>query len=149
MNPMTRHRWRRACLLVVVPVLPLVGMAGGAAAIRVMRADISVEGVVTVGGVETDFSGSLECRPGEAPDATGSLAEHPRRSCRRMRLVLRVLRRAARTNRLCTEIYGGPQRAAFEGRIAGRSVDVTIERSDGCGIADWSALSWLLGPPER
>lgn len=51
------------------------------------------------------------------------------------------------SDRACTEIYGGPQIARVTGTIGGKSVDATISRSDGCGIADWQALGSLLGPP--
>ena len=50
---------------------------------------------------------------------------------------------------MCAEIYGGPQHASIKGSIAGQSVDVSIDRSDSCGIDRWQSLEWLLGPPER
>ena len=50
-------------------------------------------------------------------------------------------------NQACTQLYGGPQRAQVSGRIVGRPVDVTLTRVDGCGVADWSLLQPLLGPP--
>jgi hypothetical protein len=49
-------------------------------------------------------------------------------------------------DRICTQLYGGPQRARVTGHIAGRPVDVTVTRVDGCGVADWSQLQPLLGP---
>lgn len=54
----------------------------------------------------------------------------------------------ALADRICTEIYGGPQRAVVTGEIRGRTVRTTITRSNGCGIADWDALEALLGPPD-
>lgn len=53
----------------------------------------------------------------------------------------------APAKQVCTQLYGGPQRALVTGRIAGRPVDVTVTRADGCGVADWSLLQPLLGPP--
>jgi hypothetical protein len=50
-------------------------------------------------------------------------------------------------DRMCTQIYGGPQEARVTGTVDGRPVDRTIRRSDGCGISDWKALEPLLGPP--
>jgi hypothetical protein len=50
-------------------------------------------------------------------------------------------------NQACTQLYGGPQQAQVSGRIVGRPVDVTLTRVDGCGLADWSLLQPLLGPP--
>jgi hypothetical protein len=49
----------------------------------------------------------------------------------------------------CTQIYGGPEEAHVTGTLRGRPVDRTIDRSDGCGIADYEALFAALGfkPP--
>jgi len=49
----------------------------------------------------------------------------------------------------CTLQYGGPERAHVTGTIDGRSVDATLTRSDGCGIADYEALFAAFGrePP--
>jgi LysM repeat protein len=56
---------------------------------------------------------------------------------------------AHRAPRICTEAYGGPQRATIGGTISGRRVSVTIDRTDGCGIDEWNRLRALLGNPER
>jgi len=48
---------------------------------------------------------------------------------------------------MCTQIYGGPEQATVTGTIDGDSVDTTIARADGCGVADWTLLEALLGPP--
>ena len=50
-------------------------------------------------------------------------------------------------NKVCTQVFGGPQQAQVRGRIVGRPVDVTVTRTNGCGVADWSLLQPLLGPP--
>jgi hypothetical protein len=47
--------------------------------------------------------------------------------------------------RACTEIYGGPEEAHVTGTLEGDPVDVTITRSNGCGIADYEALFKALG----
>lgn len=48
----------------------------------------------------------------------------------------------------CTQIYGGPDLASVGGVINGEVVDVTIGRTDGCGIADWDdLLADILPPP--
>lgn len=46
--------------------------------------------------------------------------------------------------RQCTQIYGGPQRARIRGEVNGRSIDVVIQRNNGCGINDWNALRGVL-----
>lgn len=44
------------------------------------------------------------------------------------------------TDQLCTEQYGGADIAQIDGFIDGRSVDTSVDRTDGCGIADWDRL---------
>jgi hypothetical protein len=57
--------------------------------------------------------------------------------------------RGQRSGRVCSQIYGGPQRAHVTGTIDGRQVDLTVTRTDGCGTDDWRALEPLLGDPQR
>ena len=47
-------------------------------------------------------------------------------------------------DRACTQIYGGPQTARITGTWAGKAVDATLSRTDGCQIARWDGLSGLL-----
>jgi hypothetical protein len=50
-------------------------------------------------------------------------------------------------NAICTEVYGGPQRARVTGMVDGRPVWATFSRSNGCEIARWARVSpWLLPP---
>jgi hypothetical protein len=51
--------------------------------------------------------------------------------------------------RACTLQYGGPEKAHVTGTLEGDDVDVTIDRADGCGIADYDALFSAFGrePP--
>jgi hypothetical protein len=51
--------------------------------------------------------------------------------------------------RACTLQYGGPEKAHVTGTVEGKAVDVTIDRADGCGIADYEALFAAFGrePP--
>lgn len=48
---------------------------------------------------------------------------------------------------MCTEIYGGPDKATIAGTIEGDSVDAEVARNNGCGIGDWDSLEPLLGKP--
>lgn len=50
-------------------------------------------------------------------------------------------------DQICTEQYGGPQTATITGRWQGEPVDVSLSRTDGCGISRWDALSPLLPVP--
>ena len=48
---------------------------------------------------------------------------------------------------VCTEIYGGPQRARVVGTVAGKRIWATFARTNGCEIDRWNRVSpWLLPP---
>ncbi len=50
-------------------------------------------------------------------------------------------------NIVCTEIYGGPQKARIVGTVAGKRIWATFTRQDGCRIDRWNRLApWLLPP---
>ena len=82
---------------------------------------------------------TLRCNP-----ARGSLPR-PARACARLaaggaRLFARMPR-----NIVCTEIYGGPQRARVVGTVNGRRIFATFARSNGCEIDRWQRISpWLV-----
>jgi hypothetical protein len=52
-------------------------------------------------------------------------------------------------DQVCAEVYGGPQHATIRGTVDGAPVDVSVHRTNSCGIDRWETLQWLLGPPER
>jgi hypothetical protein len=62
---------------------------------------------------------------------------------------LRAVTRPPDPERACTMVYGGPEQARVTGTLDGERVDVTIDRSNGCGIAAYEALFAALGrkPP--
>ena len=86
--------------------------------------------VVSLDGGKTKERTEITC-PGAGGGACRSLRAHPE-----------VL--WPDTDRVCTEIYGGPQRARIRGEVNGRSIDVVIQRNNGCGINDWNALRGVL-----
>ena len=50
-------------------------------------------------------------------------------------------------DRMCTEIYGGPETATVSGLLDGIKVDYEIDRTNGCGIDDWERVFAGLVPP--
>lgn len=50
-------------------------------------------------------------------------------------------------NRICTEIYGGPDVATINGTMDGQAVGTTVDRTNGCGISEWDDLLAGLLPP--
>ncbi len=45
----------------------------------------------------------------------------------------------------CTQIYGGPDEARVQGTLRGQPVDSSFKRTDGCEIARWATVAFLLG----
>jgi Subtilisin inhibitor-like len=45
---------------------------------------------------------------------------------------------------VCTQIYGGPQKARVRGRIDGSPVDARFSRTNGCEIHRWDTLRFLF-----
>ena len=86
-------------------------------------------------------SWTLRCNP------TGGSLPRPARAC--ARLLAGGVQLFARTpkNAVCTEMYGGPQRARVVGTVRGRLVRSTFSRTNGCEIARWQRISPWLVPP--
>ena len=69
------------------------------------------------------------------------------RACRAARRRTSLLTTAPDPGRVCTQIYGGPERARVSGRIGTRAVARSFSRADGCRIADWDRAVPLLPRP--
>jgi hypothetical protein len=84
---------------------------------------------------------TLRCNP-----PRGSL---PRKAvaCRRLAAGGPKLFAPLPPNIVCTEIYGGPQKARVVGTVAGKRIWTTFTRTNGCEIGRWNRVSpWLLPP---
>lgn len=49
-------------------------------------------------------------------------------------------------DRMCTQIYGGPQTARVSGHVAGTEVETTFGRANGCEIDRYDAMGTVLAP---
>ena len=95
-----------------------------------------------------EFMASLTC--GTTASATGYLADTASDACdvlasseeARTRLI-----EGPTKDQACTEIYGGSEVATITGSIDGTAVSTTVDRADGCGIADWDLLRPILVEP--
>ena len=84
---------------------------------------------------------TLRCNP-----ARGTLPR-PARACTRLEAGGAKLFAPLPKNIVCTEIYGGPQKARVVGMVNGERVWATFARRNGCEIDRWQRLSpWLLPP---
>jgi subtilisin inhibitor-like len=125
---------RRALPVVTVVVLAWVSSAAAAGGRTALR--ITVQAGPT-GRVHTT---TLRCAP-----ASGSVA-HPTLACRRLRAGGRALFAPTPAGTACTQIYGGPQTATVTGLLAGKPLTARFARRDGCEVARWSRVAFLLGP---
>ena len=86
----------------------------------------------------------LRCR-GASARADGFLrASGPHGACARARKIAAFLARRPNPKRICTQIYGGPQRARITGTIGTTRIDRAFKRTNGCEIADWQYAVPLL-----
>ena len=91
---------------------------------------------------------TLEC--GGSATATGFLAKAAAPACAAVGDgVVATVKKTQRAGQLCSQIYGGPQTAHITGTANGKTVNLRVDRTDGCGVADWQTLEPLLGAPER
>jgi hypothetical protein len=58
-------------------------------------------------------------------------------ACRRARTIATFLATRPSSKRICTQIYGGRQRAHITGTIGSRHIDRRLKRTNGCEIGDW------------
>jgi hypothetical protein len=70
----------------------------------------------------------------------------PAETCRRLAELSALLTARPLRDRVCTQVYGGPETAEFDGAIGGRPVHRRFARTDGCEIADWERVEQLLPP---
>ena len=93
--------------------------------------------------------GTLTCDG--SPAGTGHLGDDPDAACDAVltREGRRRLVEGPEPDRLCTQLYGGPEQATVTGTVEGERVDATFDRKDGCGVAEWDEFAALLGgaPP--
>ena len=121
-------------LLVVGLAAPSTSRAAGTTALRVtFWADSAVP--------TRSVTWTLRCAP-----ARGTL-ERPARACTKLASGGAKLFAPTPKNVVCTEIYGGPQRARVVGTLEGRTIHATFSRRNGCEIGRWQRISPWLVPP--
>jgi hypothetical protein len=83
----------------------------------------------------------------DSASAPGLPAGQARALCVAARQLASFLASQPRADRLCSQIYGGPQTARIAGAIGDLHVDRHFSRTDGCEISDWERAAALLGEP--
>ena len=80
-------------------------------------------------------------------DPPGGSLPRPARACARLAAGGAKLFAPLRKDIVCTEIYGGPQRARVVGTVGGMAIWTTFMRRNGCEIDRWQRISPWLVPP--
>lgn len=128
------RRWSRIAAVGALALTPIVAGPSFAAA-------ANIDLVVRVDAGDGEWTrATLRCQP------TGG--SHPKR-VRACTALLTAGRRALAPvppDRMCTQQYGGPERARLTGVWRGQRVDARFDRTDGCQIARWNALGAVFGP---
>jgi hypothetical protein len=84
---------------------------------------------------------TLRCVP-----ARGTLPTR-RTACHRLAGMTRAAFAPVPRTAICTDIYGGPQKAVVKGTLAGSRIWASFRRRNGCEIDRWQRFSpWLLPP---
>jgi Subtilisin inhibitor-like len=78
-------------------------------------------------------------------DPSGGTVTQPARACRRLLAAGRGIFAPTPPGTACTMIYGGPQEALVTGTLRGVKVWARFRRRDGCEIARWNRVGFLLG----
>jgi hypothetical protein len=95
-------------------------------------------------GSSAEHVAHLRCR-GDSARADGFLrSAGAGPSCRRARAIASFLASRPSSKRVCTQIYGGRQRARITGTIGSRHIDRRFKRTNGCEIGDWQHAVPLL-----
>jgi hypothetical protein len=143
-------RWKLMRNLALMPILALIAVgcgdpsndstpAGGSSGeVDTLRIEVRPRAEAE------PLTATLRC--GTPPEATGFIGD-AEKACRTVRASKQVLIHGPPDNVMCTEIYGGPQRARITGTLEGQRVDLEVTREDGCAIALWDELEPLLGAP--
>lgn len=123
-------------------VVALAGAGAGAASDDAVRLTVTFSRTPGASHVA-----HLRCTASSAR-ADGFLrAVGARRACATARRIAAFLASRPDSNRACSQIFGGPERALVAGTIGDRRVRRAFSRTDGCKVADWRRAMPLLPRP--
>lgn len=127
--------------LLLAAVALVVGMAGPAkhAATPASRVSLTITYWADETKTNTFQRWTLRCGP-----TSGSLPSR-RAACRRLTSMTAGVFAPLPTGILCSQIYGGAEKAVVKGMVGDRRVWSSFRRRNGCEIARWNRFSpWLI-----
>jgi hypothetical protein len=119
---------------------PLSGNSGGSGDGQTLNLTLTVSD-----GEGKDAKATLKCDESTA-EGTGFLESGAEEACRNARDLEKTLTTQPPQDRVCTQIYGGPQTARITGTFGDKDVAREIKRNNGCDIEDWKQAQALLDP---
>jgi hypothetical protein len=132
-----------SAVLIAACLLPAAAHAAGTG--TASAAGLALRFSVTEAPSATPQPATLTCL-GTWANATGYLREAPEEGCQQAHQLADLLLNAPAPDRVCTQIYGGPQIATVQGTINGRWIHRALSRTNGCELADWEQMGPLLAP---
>ena len=94
--------------------------------------------IVVGDGQKTVSTWTLTCGP------DGGTQPHPADACAALTKNGRTALPPVAKGMMCTMIFGGAQTATIDGTWAGKPVNASFSRKNGCEISRWKALEGLL-----
>jgi len=77
-------------------------------------------------------------------DPAGGTHPDPEAACAALSAKGTTAMPAVAKDQMCTQQYGGPQKATVTGTWKGETVNASFSRTNGCEISRWTALKGLL-----
>jgi hypothetical protein len=136
----------RALVVLLVAALAVAAVAcgddeaGSSGSGQALNLTVSVKD-----GEGKEANGTLKCEEGTA-EGSGFLESSADEHCRAARGLEQLLTTQPPKDRVCTQVYGGPQTARITGTFGAQDVARSLSRTDGCQIEDWKQADALLAP---
>jgi hypothetical protein len=128
----------RIAVLIAAAVTAAVGCAAGSTA-TTADAPTSLKITVWAEGREAGdpLRFTLRCSP------AGGTVPQPAAACRKLAAMANPFAPTPKDT-LCTDQYGGPQRAVVAGTHKGRRIWIALAARNGCEISRWNRLGFLV-----
>jgi hypothetical protein len=126
----------RTLLAVLVVVIVAAVAAGASSAATQGAIELRIVYRATPTAVPKVFT--LACNPARGTVPT------PAAACRRLQAIGTAAFAPTPAGRACTQIAGGPMSAVVTGSYLGRRIWARLTQTDGCQIARWKLVSFLL-----
>ncbi len=123
-------------------IVVLILVATSCSAPQQPSAQTQLKIIFRADGEKVTAQHTLDCN-GEKATNTSTLPD-ALAACASLEKLTTLVNSSPNPTKVCTQIYGGPQRAQVSGLLRGQAVNLEFSRSDGCLISQWDAAKFLL-----